>query len=546
MPNIIMLKQLLQNKSIIYITRDIERALGMSLDNPSYFIVSNFSQIGKELQQKYPNNILLIKSEKLLDTHELLTHETVISFVQTKEQPNILVFKPTQTIERICFEHSWILLNPSAKLSETIENKISQVEWLGELSKYLPPHSIVILEKIKWKNTPFILQFNRAHTGEGTFFIQTKKQLEKLQQKFPKRPTRITDYIESATFTSNIIVTKDNIHTGNINYQITGLYPFTDKPFATIGNDWGIVSKLLNQSQIETYNKIANEIGKQMQKSGWKGLFGIDVLIDQKTEKLYLLEINARQPASTTCESQFQQKYKQKNSVTTFEGHLFALLEYSKPFSIIPLHSGSQIVQRITEKIKTYKPPTYYKKPNFDIQLYTNTKQGKDLIRLQFEKESVIKKHNILSESGEMAMDFVMAMYYGQPWNAPRAGVLIIENNKILLIHRQKFGRDYYIIPGGTIEDDETLEQTAIREIEEETSLKCTIKKEKPIHIISRTRDEYYYIADSFIGEVKLGGPEAQVNNPKNTYTLKWIDIEKLQTIELLPKGIYDFIKKCN
>ena len=93
---------------------------------------------------------------------------------------------------------------------------------------------------------------------------------------------------------------------GNISYQITGLKPFTDLPFSTIGNDWALPHKYLSKKQISQYKKIATDVGLKLQKAGWKGLFGIDVVVDDKTNKLYLLEINCRQPASTTYESQLQ------------------------------------------------------------------------------------------------------------------------------------------------------------------------------------------------------------------------------------------------
>ena len=47
-----------------------------------------------------------------------------------------------------------------------------------------------------------------------------------------------------------------------------------------------------------------------------------------------------------------------------------------------------------------------------------------------------------------------------------RAG--IIENNYIYLIFRRKKQREYYVIPGGGLDDGETLEENVLREIKEE------------------------------------------------------------------------------
>ena len=54
---------------------------------------------------------------------------------------------------------------------------------------------------------------------------------------------------------------------------------------------------------------------------------------------------------------------------------------------------------------------------------------------------------------------------------------LILDNDKVLLIHRFKDGREYFVLPGGHIEDGETEEETLIREIKEETNLDAQIDK---------------------------------------------------------------------
>lgn len=54
---------------------------------------------------------------------------------------------------------------------------------------------------------------------------------------------------------------------------------------------------------------------------------------------------------------------------------------------------------------------------------------------------------------------------------AKAARAIIIENGKILLMHRDKYGSQYYTLVGGRMNDGETLEQSLVREIKEETGL---------------------------------------------------------------------------
>jgi glutathione synthase/RimK-type ligase-like ATP-grasp enzyme len=235
---------------------------------------------------------LLIESNRLLDTHELLTHPTTVAFLKTLHHPQLLVFKNTTVIENICHEQGYTLLNPPARFSQMVEEKISQIHWLGKLAKFLPPHKVQTCNKMEWENKPFILQFNFAHTGNGTFLIDSQEALNKIKKDFPERPVRILKYIQGPTFTNNNVVWGEKILSGAINYQITGISPFTNRPFATVGNDWQIPNKILTKKQRENYYALAEKVGEKLAASGWRGLFGIDVVMDHKTGKLYLIEVN--------------------------------------------------------------------------------------------------------------------------------------------------------------------------------------------------------------------------------------------------------------
>lgn len=51
------------------------------------------------------------------------------------------------------------------------------------------------------------------------------------------------------------------------------------------------------------------------------------------------------------------------------------------------------------------------------------------------------------------------------------ARAIIIEDNKILVMHRNKEGNEYFTLVGGQVQGDETVEQALAREVKEETGL---------------------------------------------------------------------------
>jgi len=406
------IKRKLNKRRLFYVCRDVERAAaGLLLSLPNYFIITNDSPYARVLQKQYQKNIILVKSKEQLDTRELLSrchsraggnpdaHHTRLDprfrgddTLTIRPNDLVLVFKPTKQIEQICQANKWKLLNPSAELANKVEEKILQVEWLGPFKKYLPGYRIELIKNIRWTGQEFILQFAHSHTGSGTMLIKSQKQLDELNKKFPERPTRVAKFIQGPLFTNNNVVWGNQILIGNINYQITGLAPFTDREFATIGNDWFLPHKILTKSQITQYKKIATDVGKKLASDGWKGLYGIDVVMDELTKKLYLLEINARQPASTTFESELQQieALKQKNhaTLTTFEAHLAALLGIRfRTDKLIEIYDGAQIIKRVGTK-KISEPKNAWR-----VIRYSNTAPDADETRFQF-LHGIMSGHN--------------------------------------------------------------------------------------------------------------------------------------------------------
>ena len=57
---------------------------------------------------------------------------------------------------------------------------------------------------------------------------------------------------------------------------------------------------------------------------------------------------------------------------------------------------------------------------------------------------------------------------------ADAARAIIIENDKMLLMHRNKDGKEYFTLVGGRVNGQETPEQALVREIKEETGLDLT------------------------------------------------------------------------
>ena len=56
------------------------------------------------------------------------------------------------------------------------------------------------------------------------------------------------------------------------------------------------------------------------------------------------------------------------------------------------------------------------------------------------------------------------------------AGGLVVQEGRVLVVHRPKY--DDWAFPKGKLEDGESWEEAALREVEEETGLRCRLERE--------------------------------------------------------------------
>jgi len=349
---------------LLYVTRDIERAMGISPTTEGYVIIANESAYAKEVPH-LKKQIHLSPVPPASPTSSLLTYMslddankyTIPKHILSGKKKELVVFKQNALIHKICEKHNYKLLNPSYKKAEQVESKLSQIEWLGDLAKHLPPYEVVKGSDLPWDGTAYILQTNRSHSGEGTVRIEKPEQVSYYRSVFSNQPYRTSKLIDGHVYTMNVAVGKDTFLTGNISYQITGLEPFTDRPFATIGNDWSLPNRTLSSDVRDAIYDIANKAAEKMMKFKWKGLFGIDVIVENESNEVYLIEINARQPASTTFESQLQKEQRTSDKeVTMFEAHLAALVGLSlSGYATVKINAGAQIIMRNRGEVERLK-----------------------------------------------------------------------------------------------------------------------------------------------------------------------------------------------
>ncbi len=113
-----------------------------------------------------------------------------------------------------------------------------------------------------------------------------------------------------------------------------------------------------------------------------------------------------------------------------------------------------------------------------------------------------------------------------------RAGIVLIENEKVALIERHRAGLDYFVFPGGGMDEGETPKQAAVREAKEELGVEVVTKRMiAVIHFGQST--QVYFLVERVGGEFGTGAGEeftdADPNDPEEgIYIPIWMPIDEL------------------
>ena len=114
-----------------------------------------------------------------------------------------------------------------------------------------------------------------------------------------------------------------------------------------------------------------------------------------------------------------------------------------------------------------------------------------------------------------------------------RAGIVLIQEDKVALIERHRAGLNYFVFPGGGVDEGETPEQAAIREAMEELGVEVAIRQKVAEIQLSQNSRQVYFLVEQIGGEFGTGAGEeytdADPNDPgEGVYIPVWMPITEL------------------
>ena len=245
----------------------------------------------------------------------VLNHPKIKSYLKNFNSPAIVVYKPSEKMEQICQKNNWRLLNnPTFFGKDLLENKVKFRKILENLGAAVPPGKIAPTKELRYGHLinkyglPFVIQHPSRGGGKGTFFINNKNDfdqaVENLSQEWnegnikkviPPKEVVVAQFIPGPSPSVTACVTKDGILSTNLQYQMVSipeLYSPEKGSGLFCGHDW-TASRLPEQVNQQAYEYV-EKIGQYFKQLGYKGIFGLDFVLDKKKQKLYIVECNPR------------------------------------------------------------------------------------------------------------------------------------------------------------------------------------------------------------------------------------------------------------
>jgi len=246
----------------------------------------------------------------------ILAHPRVKEILDRHRNPALIVYKSSSKMERICRENKWTLVASPVKFGKAhLEDKVKFRRILEDIGAPPPPGEILPatscdFTKLNEKyGAPFVLQHPRRGGGKGTFFISTQDEWHQATKKLHIHGEEgeetvedisdlevvVAQYIRGPSPSVTGCVTRQGILSTNLQYQlidIPQLYNPSKGSGLFCGHDWS-AARFSQEVEQQAY-KIVEKVGLYFQKLGYKGIFGIDFVLDETKQKLYVTECNPR------------------------------------------------------------------------------------------------------------------------------------------------------------------------------------------------------------------------------------------------------------
>jgi hypothetical protein len=253
------------------------------------------------------------------NTSSILSQSEVEKYLKTQAQGfNLLVYKSAPKTEKIVHALGGRVMAPPSAVRDPFEDKkefrvLAAQAGLpllpGETLRIdtLNPEKFSQLQNRYGPKLVFQLTDYTVGGGIGTVFVESQEKLDWLLGYVQRRReggkeltwVNATPFMEGEGASINGMVTREGVLAGPLQMQLLDVpevTAFKGRSGVFCGHDWA--PQRFNDKQQKQAETLVQILGRFMAEKGYRGVFGIDVIVNQERDKVYPIECNARYTAA--------------------------------------------------------------------------------------------------------------------------------------------------------------------------------------------------------------------------------------------------------
>lgn len=292
--------------------------IGPGLIYPDYQIVchkwgTDLEELEKickitSIQRDFPEEDI-----RRLNTLAILSHRGVQGYLKGLGKPvKIFVYRTTERVDELCAELGFEVLANKAEIRDKYENKkeffeigrkmglpmIPGEQW--EIDKLTEKEYGRVVERLGGKLVFQLTEYSRGG-GSGTYFVSSLDDFLAFRASVKERRAEreltyvnLTRFVEGDSPSITGCATRYGVLTGPVQMQAIDIPELakTDRKGVFRGHDWSY--KHYEPWVQEQAQVIARRLGEHMYKDGYRGIFGVDLIVDWEKKKVYPVECNPR------------------------------------------------------------------------------------------------------------------------------------------------------------------------------------------------------------------------------------------------------------
>ncbi len=264
------------------------------------------------------------------NANNILRNKSVRNYILShKGKKFLFVYKMNKNMEHAVKGLGLKVIGNPARLNKMFEDKVNFRKVLvkaglepipGETMKFSDWQQLEYEDVIDKYGKKFVIQLPdfMLGGGKGTLFIDSKRKYNEFKTKvedgvYKKKVltvVNITKFLEGESPSVACCATKYGTLITRPQQQILDIPQVIAKKKGEglfVGHVFG---KKYSASIIKQINEISTKLGNYMYSKGYKGIFGIDFIVNEKENKVYPVECNARYTGAFPMVSMLQLKYK--------------------------------------------------------------------------------------------------------------------------------------------------------------------------------------------------------------------------------------------